>query len=300
MYHRIASDSFDPWGLCVTPEKFGEQLRWLAANRTVLPLDEFARMHRERSLPAGAVAVTFDDGYECTAKTAAPILEEQRLPATVFIPAVLIERGEPFWWDELRSVVLSHEGGFLNAGAEPVPLGAKHADDDRWAPGAPPRTARQHAFHRIWAALREKTPASLSAAMADLRAQSAEPDGTDPIRPMNRAQLRAAASKRISFGSHALTHPWLTSLDQSEKAREIGESVRRCEALTGDAPRAFAYPYGNFDAECERLVQEAGFACACATRSAAVTQKSSLFALPRIQVGNWTGPNLGRALARVA
>src|SRR5438270_773320 len=73
MYHRIADEKFDPWGLCVTPDRFANQLSWVAKNRTPVPLPEFAELHRRGVLPDNAIAVTFDDGYACTAKIAAPL-----------------------------------------------------------------------------------------------------------------------------------------------------------------------------------------------------------------------------------
>jgi peptidoglycan/xylan/chitin deacetylase (PgdA/CDA1 family) len=73
--------------------------------------------------------------------------------------------------------------------------------------------------------------------------------------------------------------------------------VERCEALVGYRPSAFAYPYGDFDEESERLVEKAGFTCACATVASAVSARSRPFALPRIQIGNWNSKSLSRALA---
>ena len=40
LYHRIAEPRCDPWGLCVSRERFRAQLAMLAAERRVLPLDE--------------------------------------------------------------------------------------------------------------------------------------------------------------------------------------------------------------------------------------------------------------------
>jgi peptidoglycan/xylan/chitin deacetylase (PgdA/CDA1 family) len=114
---------------------------------------------------------------------------------------------------------------------------------------------------------------------------------------MHPNEVRAASSTHITFGSHALTHPWLTSLDRAEKAREIHDSFARVEALAGSPPAGFAYPYGNFDRDSERLVEEAGFACACATIPTAVSPASRLFALPRLQVGNWDRLKFERAQA---
>lgn len=292
MYHRVAEESFDPWGLAVSPDHFTEQLEWLAQARTILPLAQFAAMHADGTLPAGAVAITFDDAYQCTAEVAAPLLERAELHATIFAPAELIERGAPFWWDELQQIVLGHEGDRLTLEDEQVILGPRRADDRQWRPDAPPRTPRQLAFHRIWASLRERRPAELDEAMAKLHVQvrMAEPI-TIPV-PMSIAQVCKTASDRIQFGSHALSHPWLTSLTDAEKGREIGDSVERVERLTGRQPAAFAYPYGNFDAESERIVADAGFACACATQGRTVAPASSCFALPRVGVGNWTASEL--------
>ena len=63
MYHRIATMTWDPWRLAVTPKSFREQLAYLKRNRTVLRLSDFVTAHRDGRLPDDAAAITFDDGY---------------------------------------------------------------------------------------------------------------------------------------------------------------------------------------------------------------------------------------------
>jgi peptidoglycan/xylan/chitin deacetylase (PgdA/CDA1 family) len=106
LYHHIAEESFDPWGLAVAPKNFEAQVEWLQRNRTVFPLTEFAQLHREGRLPVDAVAITFDDGYGSVLEVAAPVLSRAGAPATVFLSAELIERGGEFWWDELQNIAL--------------------------------------------------------------------------------------------------------------------------------------------------------------------------------------------------
>ena len=297
MYHRVAEESFDPWGLAVSPARFAEQLHWLAGKRTILPLTRFAAMHADGTLSADAIALTFDDAYECAAEIAAPLLDQLGLPATIFLPADLIERGGPFWWDELQQLVLGHEGDRLKYGNEEFILGPTHPNDRRWESHSRPRTGRQAAFLRIWAALREEPPSRQDEAIERLRCQVRMAEASDVPRPMNAAQVRGTASELIEFGSHALTHPWLASLTNAEKSREIRGSIDRVERLSGRFPTTFAYPYGNFDEESERIVEEAGFTCACATLGHAVAPESGLFALPRVQVGDWSSGRLARVLA---
>lgn len=297
MYHRVTEDRFDPWGLTVSAEHFADQVRWLADERLPLPLDEFATLHKRSALPDQAVAVTFDDAYSCTATIAAPLLEQIGVPATIFLPPELIERGEPFWWDELEMIVVGHEGETLRLGGEDFPLGKRSGRDSRWEVGAPPASDRQRAFHALWARLRPLPPAEQRAAMAQLREQSRSAlQLPESKRPMTPEQVRKTASDRIAFGSHALTHPWLPSLDHLSKTREIGESRERCAALTGSAPTTFAYPYGDRDEDSERLVEQAGFLCACTTEARPVGVGSRQFALPRIAVADVSARSLARAI----
>ena len=80
MYHRIADESFDPWGLAVSPENFADQIDWLKQNRTILSLPDFVELHRQGQLPRNATALTFDDGYACNADVAVPLLEKLGIP----------------------------------------------------------------------------------------------------------------------------------------------------------------------------------------------------------------------------
>lgn len=295
MYHRIAEESFDPWGSAVTPSRFAEQLAWLVSNRKVISLAEFAEGHAKGTLPADAAAITFDDGYSCNAKVAAPILERSRASATFFLPVEAIEKSSPFWWDELEQILLDYDGSHLSLEKEEFSIGSKHAGDRRWPPGSPPRTPRQRAYYEIQRRLVTKRPSEIDISMTELRHQ-ARSVGTPAKGPMSPQEVRRTGGSLIEFGSHSLTHPWLSTLSREEKAVEICGSADRCAALTGVRPKSFAYPFGELDKESTQLARAAGYNCACSTENAAVEQATPLFALPRVQVGNWRARRLERAL----
>ena len=295
MYHRVAHEPFDPWRLAVAPERFAEQLDWLARNRTVLRLVEFAELHQRGELPSDAVALTFDDGYACTAELAAPLLHLKQMPATIFIAADAIREGRQLWWDELEQLVIGCSGEKLKLGGRIIDIGEQHERDERWPEEDSSRTSRQRAFYDIWLRLRTLPHAALGAALAELGAQCpASPRNSHRL--MTPAQARSIRSQRIEFGSHALTHSSLPHLPAADKAREIRESAGACAAVTGVSPLSFAYPFGDFDAECEALVGDSGFVCACTAECRPVRPADSRFALPRIQMGNWTAHRLRIAL----
>src|SRR6188768_3642869 len=85
IYHRVLTeaDPYDP----STPDAalFESLMRLVATHYKVFPLDEaFARLH-SRSLPTGALAITFDDGYADNLTVAVPILRKLGMTATFFV-----------------------------------------------------------------------------------------------------------------------------------------------------------------------------------------------------------------------
>jgi peptidoglycan/xylan/chitin deacetylase (PgdA/CDA1 family) len=113
---------------------------------------------------------------------------------------------------------------------------------------------------------------------------------------MTRGEARALNSPTIKIGSHTLTHSSLPHLASDEKLSEIRDSAVLCEAITGECPRDFAYPYGEFDEESEAMVAQSGFYCACTTEEGGVYSAARRTALPRLGVGNWPPEQFGRLL----
>ena len=302
MYHRVATEVVDPWGLAVSPARFDEQLRWLTEHRQVLPLPEFARLHRESRLGARAVAITFDDGYACNATTAAPLLHAHQAPATVFIATGPLATGQEFWWDDLQRIVFDASVPRLDLTLADEPMSVELGDacvgDLCWRPGSPPGSARQHAFLRLWRALRSLEPPAQAVALTELRAQS----GVDVMpreshRPMTPAELWSLSrSEVVEIGCHTVTHPALTERSKLVQQAEIGEGRLACADMIGRMPTTFAYPFGDYDPQTVGLVREAGFEAACTTDPEAVTPSRDVLALPRLQVLDWSSDELGRRL----
>ena len=81
-YHAIARG---PAPLHVDPALFAEHLdRIVASDAAVLTVSELAATLRAGTLPARAVALTFDDGFQSVCENAAPLLAERGLRATIF------------------------------------------------------------------------------------------------------------------------------------------------------------------------------------------------------------------------
>jgi len=100
-YHRV-NDAHPHDRLSVHPDAFAAQMEALALDgRPVLPLAEALPALRGSSpLPAGAVAITFDDGFEDNFTHALPVLDLFGFPATFFVVTDYV--GSPQTLDRYR------------------------------------------------------------------------------------------------------------------------------------------------------------------------------------------------------
>lgn len=103
MYHRVAertSGFSTPTGN-VTPARLRSQLQGLLdrgfeawSMRQIL-----AAVSEGRRVPPNVFAVTFDDGYENNLVHALPILEDLRVPATIYVATAFLDSPGPFPFD---------------------------------------------------------------------------------------------------------------------------------------------------------------------------------------------------------
>ncbi len=94
-YHRVAAER-DP--LAVKPDAFRRQMEAILSHDVrVVGLDAALTL-LARPVTEAFICVTFDDGYLDTLETAAPILRDLRIPATVFLPTAMIDGRERYGW----------------------------------------------------------------------------------------------------------------------------------------------------------------------------------------------------------
>jgi peptidoglycan/xylan/chitin deacetylase (PgdA/CDA1 family) len=120
------------------------------------------------------------------------------------------------------------------------------------------------------------------------------------IKKLSEAQIQEMmASGLIEFGAHTLHHVNLTTLSTEDARRELEGSRQRVIELTGQC-RSFAYPFGRFYAEHQKMAKQAGFDSAVSTRKQ--VEKVSVdnrFNLPRISTnGVMDGVQMRIALAK--
>jgi peptidoglycan/xylan/chitin deacetylase (PgdA/CDA1 family) len=103
-------------------------------------------------------------------------------------------------------------------------------------------------------------------------------------RTMDLTQVREWLSMGHEIGAHTLTHPKLSNIHLSLAREEVNSSKKKLEDLFGIAVKHFAYPYGDYNDEVVRLVQEAGLTTACTTNPGSVQAGDDPLRLNRLTV----------------
>lgn len=95
-----------------------------------------------------------------------------------------------------------------------------------------------------------------------LRLRSGSDDGT-PI--VSAEQIMSLVREGIDIQSHGMTHGNLADMPLEDARREIVDSKKILEDITGRAVEYFSYPYGSFRPAHFEILEEAGYKAAVGT-----------------------------------
>lgn len=291
-YHRVANPASDPYSLCVSPERFDQQLDAIRRHARPVSLRDLRHALAHGESLDGALAVTFDDGYTDVLTHALPRLENHRVPATVFVIAGLL--GREYWWETLARILDPRRA--LPARLR-LPIDAV---DFEWETPGDDHDGRHGLLFSLHRRLLPLPEERRRAALEELSAWA----GVDPRDPPSSRSLspdevaRLAGGSLIEVGSHTSTHPALSELPRDRQRSEIQRSKADLEGLVGRPVLSFSYPHGRSSAEAAEIVRESGYECACTSRSDAVRHDSDPFDLPRFWVPDWDGARFSRWLGR--
>ncbi|MEQ1932554.1 MAG: polysaccharide deacetylase family protein [Fimbriimonadaceae bacterium] len=97
-------------------------------------------------------------------------------------------------------------------------------------------------------------------------------------------QINELGAAAWSFGSHSVSHPDLTSLNELLLKAELGDSKRKLEEHTGTPITTIAYPSGRFDAKVVSETQQAGYLTGWNKGGGPVRPGDDPYRLPRVRV----------------
>jgi len=108
-------------------------------------------------------------------------------------------------------------------------------------------------------------------------------------KPMSSDQLRQLSAAGMEIGSLSLTRQSLTMISHDEAREEISRSRHQLEMILGEPVVSFAYPLGHVNPVVKSMVQEAGYAFACAWSTGPGTFGDDVLEIRRLSISTGVG-----------
>jgi peptidoglycan/xylan/chitin deacetylase (PgdA/CDA1 family) len=283
-------------GMVVYVDTFRKQLQWLRQLFYIVDLRTW--LENKGAFPDKACAITFDDGWRDTFEFAYPILQEQQVPATLFLVSDMIGTNESFWPEKLARLLLSNDRQSLPGEARQefrslldlgIPQSLLKQTPTRESLNGIIEIAKRYPDEIMVekvAALETKLKASQDTRSHDIL-------GWEQVGEMVRSGL-------VNIGSHGRHHFRLSKTPDIEVLEnEIAGSKKHIEAKVGASLELFCYPGGDVSPPAEELVRR-HYHAACTTIRGWNLARTDRFRLKRISMHEDVGNDLTPFLARVS
>jgi peptidoglycan/xylan/chitin deacetylase (PgdA/CDA1 family) len=292
MYHRVLtseerSRTGSHPGIVVDCKAFEKQMTMLRRRFKVLTADEFVeRMECKVPFDNASCLITFDDGWRDNFTHALPVLEQNGLPALVFLPVNFIGTRRLFWQESLTSLTLqavlqgrseSGRRGRFRQVLSPVCL-----DSMVDLPDHDPRPAIMEAVRRQKSLDRSVIDATLASLADELGSREDGHECLDGF--LDWEQVNNMAGRGVSFGGHGAEHRILTLVSPGEARDEIRTAKSVIEGHLKKAVPTFSYPNGNWSTDVAMLVKESGYRLAFTTEPGFVRSDDDPFTVRRINI----------------
>ena len=257
-YHEVGGAHGLLGDVSLAPERFEEQIRYLTRHFTPVRIEDLpAFFAGESTLPPNPVVVTFDGGYRGNLLHAYPVLRKYACPAVIYLVTDCVTRQELAWMRKLKYVFRTTRCPVWRTGL------FGQADEFPLTDAARKEAARERVRRFLFDVVPEEKERHIRRLAHDLGVDltSVSRDlllGWDEVRALDREGL-------VSFGSHTVTHPYLSRMPLPVIEDEVRRSKTLIEENLGKAIDSFCYPDGSYAEEVVRLVREAGYRTAVST-----------------------------------
>lgn len=287
-YHRVVTekekkDEYIQPGMFVTKDDFEMQIKYLMENFKIISfseaLDFWSNGGWDWKEPY--CIITFDDGWLDNYQYAFPILKNNKIPATIFLPTDFIGTDQWFWPDQLGYLLNQFNLSFL--------AGEKKQIKDSLLKQYPGliNLQKKNPYEGINALIEKSKDLTREELDEFIRDLSWELNLQLPSKRsiLNWEEVEEMSHHQISFGSHSCSHRILTKLSESEARHEIEGSFEILQLKKINWVPIFAYPNGNYTDVIQNKVQTTGFKAAVTTQYGAEEPRNrNYFGLHRINI----------------
>jgi peptidoglycan/xylan/chitin deacetylase (PgdA/CDA1 family) len=276
--HEVRDNRHSELMTGTTTELLRHVVVWLKKNGwRIVSLNEFLRDMVPPSSPVRLAAITFDDGYRDLVTHALPVLEENDVPFTVFVPTGAPTRNLYSWWLGLRTLFRTYETVTI----EPM--------DRRFrCQGFREKVA---ALHEVEAWVNQDYHRTSMLEPTFTKTRVSFPALNEAYFLGEHELCELARHPLASIGAHTSSHAALALLGAEEARQEMAENRAYLENLLQEPVQHLAFPYGTPLACGDReakLAADVGFLSSLTSRTEQFLTGRTYdqFFLPRVGIGS--------------
>ena len=273
MYHRFSAG-----------EEFGKtsrntletHLKYVTRHYKVISLSEAVkRISEGERFPSRSAVITVDDGYRDFYCIAFPALKRFGVPATLYAVTDFVSGKGWIWTDIARYITTQTKKGEVDVtvGQNVVKRKLDGRGSRLSAAGAVNAELKKLPDWKKDDTLREFA-ASMGVAVPETPPESFGPVDWNLVREM--------VAHNIDFGSHTVSHPILTNVNDERLSAELNASRAVIQDKLQKEEVHFCYPNGDAAVREHKAAETAGYASAVTTEIRLCENDDDRFVVPRI------------------
>ncbi|GHE89401.1 polysaccharide deacetylase family protein [Thalassotalea profundi] len=240
-YHRIGDKEKNPFDRAIfscTQNAFEQQVIELKKHFKIINTVELSKLIAHGEIVNDRFAViTFDDGYLDNFTEALPVLKKHKIPAVFYLTTELLESRQITWWDEIAYLLRKAHGMKYQLPNGTLEYTLEKDNIDK-------------IIQRIMSEIKQTKNLSVLTALQDIRSKF--PEARTKLLAENHElfmgweHAEELLKQGMEIGSHTLTHPILTQLEDEQHRKEIVESKAILEKRLNCTINSIAYPVGRY------------------------------------------------------
>ena len=289
-------------------EKFKKQIKFFKENYNFVRIEdliEYYKNPKEKELPEKAILLTFDDGYKDHYNYVLPVLLENNIQGSFYIPTKCFQDKKVLDVNKIHFILESCIGKEKRILKEIEEYLEKNKDsrislsyNDYFKEYAVDSRFDKKEVIFIKRMLQVVLPEDYREKLVDILFKKYVCTIGDKIISerafweelyLTPEQIRMMEKLGMHIGFHSHNHVWLNSLSKEEQEFQIKSSINYFKEIGVKTEKmTLSYPYGGYNGESVELIKKYGIPLAFTTKVAiADLNKNENYALPRLDTNDF-------------
>lgn len=236
IYYHMVSEKVHPYypKNTINPSDFREQIQNLKKIFNIISLPEaIERADSDDSLK-NSLVITIDDGFTECFSVIAPILNDEKVPATFFLIEHCIDNKNMMWQHQLdylnQTIFVENQNEIIQKFLHQIGTSSNSPSN----------------FQELSRAWKMQDKDKFTKILWDIGIEQSNSEWLQQHQPyLSNQQIQDLINSGFTIGSHSATHPSCNLLNYNDLENEIVGSCERLGNLFGIGIQYFSYPFGR-------------------------------------------------------